>query len=230
MRKVQAPTITEDGSSIGGQLIEHPAFAQISAHRISGRSNLYGSDFSHHHSIRISIAPSKVRRTLSNDWAHASLDEYIEVELSEAQWAHFVSSLNCGSGTQCTLRHLNRETIPELPDPVSRKDQFKNEAKEVCAEALAAIRDLHEAIKDTSLSNKAKEALTKKAYAIEARLTSSLPFVLDQFGEHMEETVEKAKVEINAYATNAVMRAGIDALGGSNGTVPMLSLVTKDTE
>lgn len=225
---VQEPTITEETGPTGGLKIEHPAFAQIAASRVSGRASLYGSDFNHHHYITITIAPSTLHRDLSRDWAHASLDAYIEVSLSEAQWASFVSSMNCGSGTQCTLTRHQGRMIPRLPDPISRKEQFKHEAKEAASEALAAIKELREAINDTSLSKKAKDELTRKANSVEARLTGSLPFVLSQFGEHMEQTVEKAKVEINAYATNAVIRAGINALGHDT-AAPILSLITDTT-
>lgn len=45
------------------------------------------------------------------------------------------------------------------------------------------------------------------------QMTSNVPFRLQSFDEHMENTVEKAKTEVNAYAMNAVRAAGLEALG-----------------
>ena len=85
--------------------------------------------------------------------------------------------------------------IPELPAPASRRDQFRDEAREAWKTAFDAIEELHASVADMKVSQKQKDELTKRANSIEARLTSSLPFVLDQFGEHMETTVERAKTE-----------------------------------
>lgn len=211
-RAIQEPTVTDDGQD--RQEISHPAFAQISAGRVSGGAVLYGSDFQHQHYIRIRISPSTLMRSLSNDWAHASLQRYIEVDLSEAQWAQFVSSMNTGGGTQCTLSDLNGEMVPGIPAPTKRRDQFKSEAVAACREAFAAIDELQAALEDAKLSQKARDDLNKRAESIRSRLTGSLPFVLDQFAEHMETTVEHAKVEINAFALREVTRLGIEQLAG----------------
>src|SRR3546814_2680674 len=49
----------------------HPAFAQISASRVTGLANLYGSDFAHQSYVRIRVNPSEMHRSLANDWPHA---------------------------------------------------------------------------------------------------------------------------------------------------------------
>ncbi len=215
MRPTQEITVTKTPPPMEGELHEHPAFAQIFASRISGAATLYGSDFRHQHFMSIQIKGSELKRSLSNDWMHSG-EEYIEIYLSEAQWAHFVSSPNDGSGTGCTLQYLMGKTIPALPDPVDRKDQFKKEAIETCHEALERINQLNEKINQMSISQKAKNELLGQSGRIQQSLTSSLPFVLDQFGEHMETTVERAKIEINAYTTQAIMRAGLESLQGGS--------------
>lgn len=52
-------------------------------------------------------------------------------------------------------------------------------------------------------------------------IESNLPFVVKSFGEHMEDTIEKAKIEVNAYMTNAIARAGITALSAGNAAPPL---------
>jgi hypothetical protein len=100
--KYQDPTIEKVDSPISDSVEKHPAYAQIGASRVSGGTYLYGSNFAHQHYVTISITKSELNRSLSRDWASGG-EEYIEVALSEAQWASFVSTLNSGTGIQCTL-------------------------------------------------------------------------------------------------------------------------------
>jgi len=100
----QEPTIeVKKGPGNADEAVEqHPAYAQIGANRVSGGAYLYGSDFKHQHYITIQIHDSELHRQLSGDRAH-SKRRLIEIAMSEAQWATFVSSLNQGGGVQCTL-------------------------------------------------------------------------------------------------------------------------------
>lgn len=194
----------------------HPAYAQIGASRCSGSSHLYASDFTHHNFITISIHRSEMNRSLSRDWPNAR-EEYIEVALSESQWATFVSSLNAGQGTCCTLRHLRGTVVPELPAPQSRADQFSAEAKEDASEALAALRTLADQIEQTPMTQKAKATLLGHVHTARRKLDDSIPFVAKSFVEHVEHVKEAAKVEVNAHVNAVIARAGIAAL---NGTTP----------
>lgn len=47
-------------------------------------------------------------------------------------------------------------------------------------------------------------------------LSSSLPFVAEQFSEHMETVVVTAKVEVNAYVTQTIMKFGLKKLGAAS--------------
>src|SRR5687767_12050919 len=103
-REYEKPTTTKRvGRTDRGTTESHPAYGQISASRVSGSINLYGSDFRHNHYVIVSIHRSVLDRDLSHDWPFPR-QEIIEVALSESQWAHFVSSLNAGSGAQCTIQ------------------------------------------------------------------------------------------------------------------------------
>lgn len=225
-RTYEHPTVTTKESNGGTTetTTKHPAYAQIGAHRISGSARLYGSDFNHGNYIRIRIAPSELRRDLSHDWPYAGSRSYIEVDLSEAQWATMVSSMNIGDGVPCTLRYKDGVAIPEIADPLEGPhDKFEDEAKEKLTRALGSLEELWNDIDDLKVSEKQKNALKSRVTGARQQLVSGVPFVLKQFGEHMEKTVEKAKVEVNAYVTGTVMRAGLKALGGSD-EVPLLEL------
>ena len=202
-----------DESPMGGDISTHPSFAQIAASRVSGGTYLYGSEFKHDHYVTISISKSQLRRGLSNNYYYGH-DEMIEVALSEAQWATFVSSMNQGSGVCCTLQRLDRKMIPQLPEIPSMKKQFKVEADETLASATKQLKRLSEQIKESGLSKKKQSALLMTLEHASRGFGSSMKFVSDQFGEHVENTLESAKIEVEAYLTSAINRAGVDALQG----------------
>ena len=211
----QEPVATKNEGPMEGIEYRHPAYASISAHRVSGGAVLYGSDFQHQHYVTIKIGPAHLRRTLANDWHFAELGSYVEVNLSEAQWAHFVSAMNAGSGTQCTLTDLMGDQIPGLAEPTDRRQQFSLEADERMQRALRSIEDAKEAVKASGLSQKKQAELLSKMDRARADIGSNLHFVADQFSEHIENTVERAKSEVDGYMTGAMRQLGLQALAAS---------------
>lgn len=192
----------------------HPAFAQISASRVSGSTALYDSDFRHNAYMTIRIKRSELHRGLNRDW-HFGKEELIEVALSESQWATFVSSPNMGDGVPCTLQRYDGEMIPGLPDPSSRTDQFAGEIKKKLEKTVEKVKGTINRIDEMGLP-KGKAATLKATFeSLLTELQSNLPFVAKQFEEHMEDTVESAKQEVHGYMTGVLTRAGLDALGGN---------------
>lgn len=204
-----------------GTRYNHPAFAQIRASRVSGHQTLYGSDFIHHNYVTVSICRSELERHLSNDWPYGK-QEIIEVMMSEAQWASMISSMNVGSGVQCTLNHLNGKPVPGIPFIRQVDSEFRKEALESVSDAVAEIDKALAAVDALGLSKPKAAQIRDKLTAAKRSISSTLPYVAEQFDEHMEETVEKAKAEINAYMVHTVSQAGLEAIAGRE-TVPLLS-------
>jgi hypothetical protein len=218
-RTIEEPVVTKEQSSCGETTTTtHPAFGQIGASRVSGRTTLYGSDFQHNAFMTIRISRSELRRDLNRDW-HFSREKIIEVALSEAQWATFVSSPNVGSGVPCTIQALHMRTVPGIPEPQSRVDQFSDETKAALAECLVKLDSALAEVGSLGLSKVKAARVTEHLQRVRRNLSSTIPFVAKQFSEHMEETVEKAKVEIHGYMTGVLNRAGLDAI--ANGTLPL---------
>ena len=212
-REVQEPVAQPDPYDQGATRITHPAYAQIVAHRIhGGAGTLYGSDFTHQQSVRITIAQSHLKRSLSNDWYHAG-QRLIDVDLSEAQWATFVSSLNIGHGVPATLRYVQGEAIPGIPAPTNRADQFAGELRAKLNRAGAKLQGLADLVTASGLSRVKQKELLDAIHSAHADIGSNAAFVAEQFEEHIENVTEAAKVEINAHATNLIARAGLQALG-----------------
>lgn len=172
----------------------HPAYGQIGASRVSGRGRLFMSDFDHQHFMVLRIHESSLHRGLSNDRIHEG-KRLIEIAMSEAQWATFISSPN-SSSVPCTLEYVNGKTISRLPEPKEQKsDRFVHEMVERLKGALEGVDKLRERIK----AGKGGNESLKLADGIEMQIKNNLEFVADQFGEYIENTVEKAKVEISTY-------------------------------
>jgi hypothetical protein len=203
----------EKPGSHGDKRYTHPAFGQIGASRVTGGTTLYGSDFVHHNFVSISIRRSELNRGLSHDW-HFGTDELIEVHLSDAQWATFVSSMNVGSGVPCTISHVNHESMPGIPVR-TQLQEFQKELKEDLRSlgelVMGTIKDV-EGDLGAGLSIKKKTSILEKLRKLHQQVTSNIPFVTKSLEKHMEGTVEKAKVEVNAYVQTAVMRAGMEKL------------------
>ena len=229
MRNTVEPTITFDGLH-GAERQTHPAFGFIRASRISGNTNLYDSDFNHQHFIRVTIGRSAKERKLSNDWLYDS-QELIEIDMSESQWGHFVSAMNAQS-TPCTLTRgpmpnsgYRPEMIPDLPSPKPVTEKFDKELMATLEKAQDQLKTI------ASLLTNAEKPMSKKEQAELARTLSNVrqnigvnvSFVADQFSEHVEKTVEKAKVEFNAFKMNHTLQIGANAITNDVLQLPTLA-------
>lgn len=190
----------------------HPAYGMIGASRVSSTPGaaLYGSDFDHQHYMTIRIYRSELdRSTLSSDYYSAG-KQVIEVALSEAQWATFVSAPNMGHGVPCTVQYEQGVgPIPGIEPIEDRRQQFDAEVRRRMDGVVQTVND---ALGDVTLTKKQRAVFE----SILRGLTDGLPWVAKQFDEHAEQTIEKAKMEVAAYIQTALVRAGVEALGGGN--------------
>lgn len=191
--------------------LTHPAFAQIRASRVSGNRTLYGSDFDHHNYIEITLKRSEWNRTLHHDWFFGR-DELYTVALSEMQWANFVSAMNVGDGTPCTM--VRDKDVGLYPGVLitDRTEQFADEVRDQTKDAITDLRELIDAIDASGLSKTKAEGLKAKAQKALRTFQDHLPWAEKQFRKHMENSVEKAKAEVAAYANAVIRGAGLTAI------------------
>lgn len=232
-RPSQPPVVTDERhGGLMSKKMSHPAFAQIGASRVSGGTTLYGSDFVHRDFIEIRIAESDQYRDLSHDWHHER-KPIVQVRLSAAQWATFVSTLNHGSGVPCTLTLREGDwDIPSIEITETARDQFRREFAEDIDDARRAMRDalaLAQSELTESMPAKRRKQLQFLIATAQRALESNSPFVVTSFDEHMDRVVEKAKMEAEAYVTSVVQRAGIAALQ-SDTSGELLKLAAAPTE
>jgi hypothetical protein len=220
-RNTERPT-REAGGMHDDYVERHPAYAMIGASRVThtppGKA-LFGSDFRHQHYMTISIRKASLRRGLSNDW-YSGEDEMIEVGMSEAQWATFVSATNVGFGVPCTIEAKDGQYLPAIAPIVDRTAQFAGEVNKTMDDAVQKIDEI-------LASGKVSKAIARELEMVKRDITSSVDWVARQFDEHMEGTVEKAKSEIEAYVVSTIHNAGLEALTGK---IPPLRLAEPEDE
>ncbi len=222
------PVVTVNKSLSGNtETSNHPAFGQIRASRCQGgQYTLYGSDFCHNNFVTITLSRSELDRTLSRDWYNQK-EELFEVALSEAQWATFVSSMNVGSGVPCTIQRdatYPGYMVPRIDlDKSLVKEKYKEETLDAMLEAVERLKILKSNVEVSKAGAKEKFAMQGNIDMAIRDITSSIEFVSDSFSRYMEKTVEKAKIEVNAYCTNLVQSTGIAALNNQSPAIEMLN-------
>lgn len=199
----------------------HPAYAIIGASRVTSTgTSLFGSDFKHHGYVSITVKRATLHRGLSSDRTFGR-EQLIEVKLSEAQWASFVSTMNVGDGVKATLGYVTGEGhVPQIVPITNRREQAHGEMSDALSEAREAIVALRDAAPSKKLREQAEAALRK--------IDSSVPFVANRFAEFTETTIEHAKIEVDAWMTSAIQRAGLQALGAP--IAPPIELAEPDVD
>lgn len=205
----QPPTKTQYGSE------EHPAWGVISAARVSATPGvvLFDSDIKHGRTMRVTVQRATRSREGSHDYIHGSGPDLIEVEMSEAQWASFVSSTNT-TGVPCTVRRTETDWNVPGVEYAPRLAHSMGEVKGAAAAAFVKIREARDAY-EKALEEKApakvrNEALRALHYAIE-NSAPNIHHAAKVLVEHTENVVQKARADIEAMVQAEASRLGIEA-------------------
>jgi hypothetical protein len=212
MRETTEPTLDKYGAE------EHPAFGMIRASRttvVGGAGSgavLFDSDIKHGHTVRIVIERATRKRDLNSDWIHGG-NELIEVELSEAQWASFVSSMNT-TGVPCTLRRTETDLqVPGLPY-APRLAESMAEVKGAAVAAFGKIREAllayEQAVAEKAGAKAVREARNRLHYAVE-NSGANMTFAAKTLVEHTENAVQRARADIEAMVAQEAARLGLDS-------------------
>lgn len=209
-RTKEAPTETRDGETV---VRKHPAFGMIGANRTTGgASTLFGSPLKHNNTIRITIMQAEERLDLHREWHYAN-KIVAEVELSEAQWATFVSAMNVGHGVPCTIMYMRSGKELEVPPQILDESFVEKRERDI---KLAVARDmdkLQEAYRQLQALAKAK-TITKSALEPILSLMlqavghapSNYAFATSMVSEHVEQAVVAAKAEVIGFVTQLAAR------------------------
>lgn len=207
-RGVAEPTQDKLGADV------HPAFGLLGASRVTSTPGqvLFDSDIRHGHTVRVTLHTASRRRDLKQDWIHDT-GHLFEVEMSEAQWASFVSTMNVGSGVPCTIRSTPTDyEVPGLryaPRLAESMEEVHAAADEAFAEIGAAMAAYEAALKEGGAKAR-REALSD----LQARIRNATPnvdYAGKRLAEHAENVVQKARADIEAIVTYKAAQLGLTA-------------------
>jgi hypothetical protein len=205
---------------------EHESYGILHISRTSGGSGavrLFGSPLATHYgTIRLTISKGKWIHGLHHDRYYGMSKEFIEVEMSAAQFADVITSLNIGSGTPCTIRYVGGQRVPDPPDHATEAAHIRDSFEKSVDKYTAKAHEYRKVIdKLTSkLPTKAREQIRVALDVIEDQLASNVPFVVKQFQEATTRITSAAKAEVDAFVTGVVRAAGLQSI--AEGRMPSL--------
>ena len=144
---------------------EHPSYGILHIARTSGGGSairLFGSPLATHYgTIRLSISKGKWIHGHNHDRYYGMNKDYVEVEMSAAQFADAITSLNLGSGTPCTIRYVQGVRVDSPPEHATEaehiRDNFENTLDKYKAKAHTYRKKIEELT--GKLSTKAREEI-----------------------------------------------------------------------
>jgi len=218
----------------------HPAYGLLSFHRITGHpGKLYGSHLdSHHGFIQMRLARGRLQREGTKDWHFGSnRGEFVEVNMSPAQFAELITTMNMGSGTPCTVVRFNGEAvekIPEdhVPEQVNIRNSFEKEIRKKTQKLRANEARLEEILsKKGGLTKKDRNEIRELYGRMLLHFEANAGFAVQCFSEATEKVVVEAKANVDNFVTGALTKLGLDALKDkfTSNTV-LKSLIGKNEE
>lgn len=204
--KPQAPSTDDHGYDT------HPAYGSISASRVSTNppKTLFDSEIRHTHYVTLRINRASIKRDLNHNWIHPDITPLIEVAMSEAQWASFISSMNT-SGSSCTITSTGTEhNVPGLefrPVLAQSLAEVRGAAQEAFQEIERASEEYAQVLA-TGTAKEKREALRDLQRAI-AHGPANMKFAAESLNEHAENVVQKARADVEAMVVTEAHRLGI---------------------
>lgn len=204
--------------------VRHESFGAIGAYHVSGDAQLFMSPHRHQHYVTIRITTASLHRRLSEDVMFGDRQIVAEVALSEAQWAHFVSSPNMGSGSPCTLRYMRDGGLKALqppPEHAGNRETFSAEMRARAAQILAGVRSalgaMDRMISPNGIVSKAalRDVRRDLSMALANDIDGGLGFTMKQSEEWLDKMVESAKTEVEAAAMSGLRGLALEAISNA---------------
>lgn len=217
-------------SAIEDNITVHDAFGMVSFSRwTSGSAHAFvGSKIRHDRGITLRVQEAEQHLNLNREWWFPT-KTIVELNLSEAQFAELITSLNAGSGVPCTLQHYTKNgKFIKASEPVfeAEADKISGEVKadlaeidQKLSEALASVDAI---LKQPSIRKKDMEHIREALRVAASVMSSSVPFAVDQFIRALEQAVTSAKADIEQFAQHRA-----SALGLVSSDLPQPKLIEK---
>lgn len=217
---------------------EHPSYGMVRFSRCQGNpGRLFGSSLRTHESyVTLSVGSGERIHSSGYDRYFGSMrGEFIEVDLSAAQFAELLTTMNVGAGVPCTIRRFNGKKIENPPETQVEVEKirtaFKRDMKNLASRCKSDVKAVQEILDKKNLTKADREEILNKVNRIMMNVESDTPFMLSQFEEATEKVVQHAKAEVDAFATANVLAEGIRSIAEQlNSKTPLLAAVPEETK
>jgi ElaB/YqjD/DUF883 family membrane-anchored ribosome-binding protein len=210
---------------------KHPSYGMVQLSRRQGHQHLFGSALeSHQNYMTLSVRRATYIRDDTGDRYFGSIrGDLIEVDMSSAQFAELITTMNVGMGVPCTIRTVGDQEVPRPPvletEAENIRTEFAKRMKQFATNMNEGVASVEEILKKKgALTAAEKQTIQAHITKVNTELKSNLPFFLDMYQEAAEKISTAAKAEIEAFMTMAVQSAGIAALRAKAEETPVLAL------
>lgn len=222
MFEKQAPVVEKEEGSMEGDNYRHPAYGVISVikgNTTQGGVELFGSNLKHKNVLTITLSTAYMKRSLSRDWVFSD-DTVVSFQMSESQWASFVSSQG-GVNIPVTFEQRPDESaplrlMPGIESEENMTEVFDRETRERCEKYMETATQLEAKIREAMEGGKTTKGKLKELHDLAMTLSVGMPntmaFMQNQMATAMEKTVSEGKIEIEAFVNDMAVRTGIEAL------------------
>jgi hypothetical protein len=202
----------------------HPSYGLVKFSRTmnSGARRLFGSALDNHGStIFMTVHRALWCHNLYEDHYYETADPtLVEIELSAAQFAELLTTMNVGAGVPCTIRRVGKDHIENPPDIETEVERIRANFKDDLQDMIKTMQERRKDVEEltSKLPEKARREIKIALDVILQQMSSNIPFIATQFNEAAERVVTAAKQEIEAFTTHALRSAGMTALTEGDGT------------
>lgn len=198
---------------------KHPSYALVSFSRRRGNpGRLFGSSLQSHEAY-VTLQVRYGSRILESgyDRFYGNIHgDILELDLSAAQFAELLTTMNVGMGVPGTLRRLLNKPVEKPPAIVMEEERirtgFKEEMKRFAQKLQRDAGIVKAILMKKSLTVSDKDAILSTVTSVLNQVESNIPLTLTLFGEAAERIATHAKAEVDAFITNNVFAAGMRAL------------------
>jgi hypothetical protein len=208
---------------------EHESYGLVTWSRVQGKARLFGSPIEPNHFISLRVSDG-VRRHGLGDSRYSDGKIQVEIQMSETQFAEFITTPNRGVGTPCTYRYKREGGQLKTCDPPPRQEteasatrrHFEEDVQETMASLKSTRRRIEKLIDETRLGAKRKEEIRDEIHGLLRMFEDSAPFMMARFEENAQKVIGSAKAEITQHARLVAHEVGVETLRASVPNVPLL--------
>lgn len=221
MREAIEPTVSEGrtGQCDPHERYNHPAYGTITLTTTlgGGDKTLFGSDLGHNQRVCIRVNTATLKRDLNHDWIHTD-KQLIELEMSHAQFAQFITSNGNGSGTPCTLKFIRGEgDVPAIKNIETKHETFRREVRDAAASRLQHIKQGLDSLRimleaGGSISKKELREIHANLERHAAQLPGTMEYVVKSAEEALEKATSDAKIEVESFVHMTAQRLGLKSV------------------